>query len=480
MKLQNKKILQFWNKKYYKIVIISVFYLSSLYLMTISYLQLSFWVFFNTFLCFNIFAQTNISLQEALQYAKEHNEDLRSYQTEAQLIENNIAQTKSKNRPQINGVVDVRDNLKLQTSILPFNPDPSPTAVQGATPVQFGTQYNATAGIELNWAVYDPNYRQNIRSQNINTKINANSTKTKENELLWEVKKNYYAALLEKEKIKLYQKNVVRTAKFYEDAKTLYNNQQIQEVEVLKVQLEHENQKTELEKAQQSYEKSLIALKYTLNLPLNESIVLSDSLLLKEYNQSLSNNAITTWQAENQLNYQSLSLQIEQEQMNQKRIKSTFLPTVNLYGYVGTQAFRQEFNILNTNEPWFGLAYVGVRVNVPIFDGFLKKNQIQQSRISIEKKQIEQQKFVKKYDYECTQAIIAQENAWKNLNIQRNNLQLAEAIFQNINTRYKTGLALAKELTDAELKLTDAQTQYLARLYEYVVAKLDLEKLLYF
>jgi outer membrane protein len=62
------------------------------------------------------------------------------------------------------------------------------------------------------------------------------------------------------------------------------------------------------------------------------------------------------------------------------------------------------------------------------------------------------------------------------LNVQKETVHQAEESLRIANLRYKNGLITNVELTDTELALTQAQTNYSNALNDYIIAIAKLEK----
>lgn len=430
--------------------------------------------FFFCFFCFTpiyMYAQeqNKFTLQACIDYAKQHDETLKMYDFDQQIEVAKMRQTETKRLPTINGTAELRDNLQLATSILPFNPagGSEPTAVQ------FGTKYNATVAIDASYNLFDPNIRNTLKNDKINIQLAENNRQQKQIDLVITIKKDYLAALLYAEQVKYNLQSVARMQKFYDDAKTLFETKQVQEVDVKRAAFDLKNKEAELAKAKQQYQQWILQLKYHIAYPLTDEIILTDTTLLKT--NSFANKGANI-NVGNRLGYQNLLLQKEQYQTEINRLKSNYLPKVSLVAYSAYQAFRPDLNLFSANT-WFNLTYVGAKLEVSIFDGLLKKRQIQTSNLQINRKNQETAAFVRQYDFDFQFNQLKAQNELQNIEIRRNNVLLAKELVQNNLDRFLAGLALAKDVTDQETKLAEAEQQYLSALYDFAITQLDAEKL---
>ena len=66
-------------------------------------------------------------------------------------------------------------------------------------------------------------------------------------------------------------------------------------------------------------------------------------------------------------------------------------------------------------------------------------------------------------------------NALDNIKSRKKNLELAESIFNTSQEKYKEGVGSSLEIIQSEQSLHDSQQNYLTALYEFIIAKIDVE-----
>ena len=115
-------------------------------------------------------------------------------------------------------------------------------------------------------------------------------------------------------------------------------------------------------------------------------------------------------------------------------------------------------------------------VKVPIFSGGASKAKINQAEIDLLdiEEQMNDTKLGLSLEYQNAKAQI--ENALKSVDIQEENVSLAEKVLSNTQNNYQQGLANLTEILDAENALTDARNNYSNALLEYKIAEIALIK----
>jgi outer membrane protein len=415
------------------------------------------------------------SLKQSIDYALVNKESLKNLAIDRQLAEKKISEAYTALFPQIKGVLDVRDNIVLPTSLFPATLFNGPAGTY--RPTQIGLKYNGTAALDATWTLYDPTFYPSLKAQKLNNAVADNNKKVEENNIILNVNRAYYSVLLSKERISLAQSNLVKNKKIYEDTRTIFENKQNQDIDVTKAKINYENQLPELKRAQQLYEQSLFMLKYQMGYPPDSNIFLTDTLLLKNLSSGLDDPAYKSDGPGSRPEYRTLKYQQAQEIINLRKSKLAYLPTISLYGYTGAQAFRPQFDIFSSNSKWYGISYVGFKVSLPIFDGMLKSVQTQESKLTLQKRENDIKAFEKQFSYELQNASINVTNALSNIEIRKNNILSSENLLKVTQDRYNNGLTTYKDVVDSGNMLTDAQIQYFSALYDYIAAKLDYNKI---
>ena len=121
---------------------------------------------------------------------------------------------------------------------------------------------------------------------------------------------------------------------------------------------------------------------------------------------------------------------------------------------------------------------MGVSMNIPIFDGLSKSARIQKNRIQIN--QLENQRLFLNESFK-NEIFTAKANLKNDLNIlevQQENLKLADEVYQIARVKYQEGVGSNLEVVQADSDLITAEINYLAALYDGLISKVNLEKAL--
>ncbi|HLP21457.1 MAG TPA: TolC family protein, partial [Chitinophagales bacterium] len=220
-----------------------------------------------------------------------------------------------------------------------------------------------------------------------------------------------------------------------------------------------------------SMDVALNRLKFYMGMPLNESLTVTDSAAsLQEVSLPASNDfePKNTWD----IKIQAKTLLLQE--INIKRMKAGYVPTLGFYARYGGQAFGNDF--AQSFKNWFDYSSIGLRLNVPIFDGLRKSSQIRQTTLQYNNAQ---------QNYKITEstARLANQNAnlqllnsYNSLQNDKANLELAKSVFDNTTLQYQNGVASLADLLNSDYSYKEAQTNYLNSLVSCLIAKVEVER----
>ena len=150
-----------------------------------------------------------------------------------------------------------------------------------------------------------------------------------------------------------------------------------------------------------------------------------------------------------------------------KTAQSDFFPTVSSsanYSYTGQESpFVYNWNVTGT-------------VNIPIFSGFLTKQQVAEARANLLKTKANGEVLGQNILLEVNQALLNLEAAKERLQVTAVTVTQAKERLALVEGRYRAGLSNAIEVTDAEVALVNAQVNDVVAMSSYQAAKAQLDR----
>lgn len=421
-------------------------------------------------------AQRAMSLQECIDFARENNPNLKSARSAIDAAEARVGEYIATGLPQLNASANLTDNYVIPTSFLPaivFDPNAGPDEYVG---VQFGTKYTGNASINLDQMIFNGSYFVGLKASKTYTELAKRDFIKTETDVVEAIKKAYYSVLVNKERADLVDKNYQRLDSLLKQTRIQYENGFVEKIDVNRIQVQHNNIANTRKNAAIGLVMSYNLLKFQMGLPIDEQIELTDNLeSIKTV--VLDESFKEGFQYSNRIEYSTLEVNKALVELDIKNTRSQYLPSLDLFGNYGASYGTSAFNSLIQFGPnWRSLGSVGLRANLPIFDGMRKSKVIQQKKSQLY--QIENSLALTKsqIDLEQQQANLNFESYIQTLRTQRENMDLSKEVYDVAVIKYQQGVGSNLEVIDADAAYKEAQTNYFAALYDALIASVELEK----
>ena len=413
-----------------------------------------------------------LSLEQAVEYAMQHQPSFQNYKVDQQIAGAKSLEATSKYLPKVSGSADLRDNLKLGQIVVEL-PNPL-TGEKISQQIQQGTKYSMNAGVDLTQPLLDVSAISDMKAAKTQGQLSAIQLQQAVVDLKVNVARAYYLVLLNQERLGKAEKSVQRFQKASEDAKVKFDNQNALKSEVNRSLLNLSNAKYSLQVAQDSVKTAMASLAFLIGLPADASLTLSDQLPreVKEVALPEYPDFTAAEQLRNELKAETMQQLLARQQLS--KINNQYIPTLNGYAFIGGTGLDNKS--IFTENKWFWTSYIGLRLNVPIFDGLQKMALGKQQKLQVTKSDNNLAQIRNNIRYQLVQSAVNYANSAKNLQLIKSNVTLAEEIVQEATVRYQNGMATFQEVLDAETTLKDTEFNYLQAMYAFLLSELDWKK----
>ncbi len=440
-----------------------------------------------------------MTLEDAIQYALTESIKIKNARIEIADAEQQIIERRAIGIPQLNGNVSYTRYLEVPRQPLPegFNifgifgqalavdlygllSEDTQMAVDQAfggsngaassEGIAFFLPNNFTAAITLDAMVFDGSYFVALKAAREYRKYTVQEFATKEREVRNAVIEAYLPVLLLQQNIGLLDKNIANLEKLLFETRELYKAGFAEQLDVDRQDLSLANLTVERENLLRQSEVALANLKYAIGYPLNEPLIVADSLetLIADATEEA---LVSEVDLQRRPEYQLLSQAVLMNELNIRLNKAGYLPALRAFGNV-----QQQYQGQSLSEGfWAPSSYVGLNLSVPIFDGLNKKAKIQRAQLDLELARNQQKDIGRAIQLEVKNARTNYFNASKRLDSQQKNLGLAERIYNTAQVKYREGVGSSLETTQAEQSLYATQSNYIQALYDLLLAKARLD-----
>ena len=419
--------------------------------------------------------KTAFTLAEAQAYALENNLNVENsrldLESARQLIRENVAM----GLPQVAADVGYTNNLQLMTTLIPaeFMGGEPGTYV----PVKFGTQHNGSASIIANQMLFSGPWIAALQGASIYKDLMNKTLDKSEADIKEAVAQSYYAILLAEAGRDAFAKNLESMNSRLEETRAMYETGFLEETDVDQLQIAASNIENEYIAAKQMVDVSYRFLVYNMGYGLDSNIIVTETL--PEIISGLSRDLIEQeFNVNRHYDYRIVDTQEKLAAINLKRFKFEYMPTLTAYLSHQQMAMRNDFNFFDPAEKWYPATMLGVNLSIPVFSSGMRKSRIGQARIDLEKTQNTKRDLANALELQIQQARIDFRTAYQKYLNEKNNIELAQKIFDRTTTKYQEGMVSSLELTIATEQLTRAQTGIIQAMVELLNTKLALDKAL--
>ena len=435
----------------------------------------------------------SFSLQQAVDYAKKNSVQVKNALLDILIQKQTNRDITSIALPQINGNMSVTRNLNIPVQVIPNFIGPAtykvlidegvkngngqavtfPAGGFGNLPFQFGTPWNANAGVTLSQLVFDGQVFIALKARNGTITLQERIAALTEENIKANVYKVYYQLVTGKIQIELLDANISRLEKLKHDVQVMYDNGFTERVDIDKLSVQIVNLQTEKLKANNMISNGYSGLKVLMGMPILDSLILTDKLDDNQIKEGVLEASQFKYSDRNE--YQISEVTNTLNGLNVRRYKLSQIPTFALVGGYSKQAQRYKFDFFGKGE-WFSSSYVGLQMKVPIFNGFALNARIKKAKLELQKSQNQTEALKINIDGEVANAKNNFINAIAAMDYQKKNMALAEKVYDQTKKKYEIGTGSSSEINASQVDLKTAQTNYITALYDAIIAKVDFLK----
>jgi len=359
-------------------------------------------------------------------------------------------------------------NVLVKENLLPQGTKvPTPTLQA----LSFQQPWNMNVGATVQQLLFQPDVFVGLQARQTALDLSNSIMEQTKERIKDSAYRRYYAILIAQKQLYFLGEGVKRLEKLYRDDSIMYVNGFAERLDLDKVQVQLNNLRTTTSIVESSVSISYAALKFALGVSQKDSVLLREDLST----EAIKGNVLDdNFEYEDRAEIRTLDFSKRLRELDAKRHQLGYLPTVSLAGNYSIVGQGQKFFTSNETR-WFKTAFVGINVNVPIFDGNQRKQRLQQANLQVEK--IDNTTNFAKQGIDLQQTITREllKTALLNLDTQERNMALAESVYNTTKKKFEAGLGSSFEVLQADNDWQTAQANYFNALYNSIIAKIGFQ-----
>lgn len=385
--------------------------------------------------------------------------------------------------PQINFSADYSRTLKKQVMYMDFDMGDMGGAggSEGTTEIdpnqgfEVGRDNNWNMGFNASMPLVNASLWKSLSISANDVELAVEQARSSKIGMVNQVKKAYYSVLLANDSYRVFKSSYDNAMENYLDIKKKYEQGTVAEYDLIRANVTVKNSEPNLLQAENALTlakwqlKALLGVDLELNLDCEGRLTDYESVLFGDFlstDTSLVNNS----------ELKQIDIQNKQLQNTLTMQKFDYLPTLSLTGLYQWNAMNNDFKF--KNYLWNPYSMIGVTLTVPIFSGGSKFYKIKQTRTSINQLNLQREDTERNLQLAIKQYMDNMNTCIKRFDAAQKGVEQAERGYKISQKRYDTGAGTLLEMNDSELALTQARLNFNQSIYDYIVAKSDLEKVL--
>ncbi len=440
------------------------------------------------------------SIEDAVRTAIRQNRDVQTARLVLEEANNQVKEAWSSVYPSVNFNASYTRNVSPSVNFLPaqiFDPNAGP---DDYIAVQFGADNQWNSTIALEQPIFSASAFLGVgaagRYKNLQEEMVRGVTQT----VVTRVRLAYYQLLLQQEQRRLTENSVRRVRESLAETQAMNKAGLAADYDVLRLQVELANLEPNLQRATNAVHQAQRQLVLELDLPPDSaSVEVQGSLATMDLDSMDANTpanrdvlAFTGFgdvhvaevdravrmaeDLRSDLRQLELTESLRKTDMRLEQVE--YIPRITFFGNYVINAQDNgspNFFAKGDGQRSYG-RNIGLRVSVPIFEGFKRNARIGQKRAALRQAQTQTRLATDQARLQVENLVESSDEALARAQAQKLAVGQAQRGFDIASAQYREGLSSQLELTDAEVALRQSEFNYAQAVYDYLVARARLDE----
>lgn len=328
--------------------------------------------------------------------------------------------------------------------------------------------------LQVSLPLYAPAVYQTMSLTKSDLQLAVEKSRGSKIDLVNQVTKAYYQLMLAQDSYNVLNENYKLAETNFNIVNAMYEQGRVSEYDKISAEVQKNSAWPSVVSGKNAVGIAKLQLKVLMGITADIDLVIDDNL--KNHEAEMAKVANNEIDLTNNSSLRQIDMQGELLARQRKLMKTSYLPTLALVGSYQYQSMSNtnwEINKFN----WSNASSLTLSLNIPIFKASnqtqLKSNKIQQYQLAETRINTERMLGMQAQSYIDNMTKSAEQ-----LQSSKNAVELAEKGLEISQKRYDVGRGTILELTNSQVSLTNVKLSYNNTIYDYLVAKSELNKVL--
>ena len=342
--------------------------------------------------------------------------------------------------------------------------------------IEVGRLNTFNGGLSASMPLVNAQLWESLRLSGQQVELAVEQARSSRLSMVAQVKQAFYAVLLAKEVAATYKEVYLNAVDNCRRTEMRYNAQKASELDMTRAKANVSNAIPNYYNAESSVAMALWQLKAVMGVDLDMYIDTAGQLsdwagqMFRDIHEN------DDYTLDGNSTVRQLAIQAEQLASTIRMQKYANLPTLSASFAYSYNAMTNDFKF--SEYKWTPYSYVGVSLNIPIFSGGKRLNDLRQSQVQARELELNRLETERQLKLSIRQSLQTMQTSMETCQAAEDALETARKAYDIAVRSYELGRSTLTDLGDAQLALTQAHLAVSQAIYSFVTAKATLEQTL--
>ncbi|WP_184542403.1 TolC family protein [Mucilaginibacter sp. FT3.2] len=407
-----------------------------------------------------------VTLRQAVEYALRNQPAVRQASIDEQINERDIRISLSAWLPQLNSSGLYNYYFKGQ---------PQAGSSGANFPSNSGSIRNlSTLGVNASQVLYNNDVLLASKASKYSREYYKENTVSSQINVVSDVSKAFFDVLLSQKQLDITNEDITRLQRSLKDATNRYQAGVSDKTDYKQATIALNNSIATRKATQESIKSKTAYLKQIMGVGGPDKLTLAYDSTRYEQEAAIDTNQVLD--VNNRIEYRLLQSTKALNVLNIDYYHYGFLPSLSAVGSYNYAYFSHNFsNLYNSSYP---TGYVGLTLNLPIFQGGKRLQNLSKAKLQVERVDLDIVNTKNSLNTEYVQALAGYKSNYTSYKLVRENVDLAKDVYKVVSLQYREGVKTYLDVIVAQSDLRTAELNYYNALFQLLASKIDLQKAL--